>query len=146
MNQPFYPFTIQNEANRFKFESVGKKTIQKIVLFSATSEPNLFQLSLADILSDGSFDFLNVSNNGDFEKVMATVAQTILIFFDQNPEAILAFTGSTPERTRLYRIILVRELAQLTNRFVVKGLTDSGLEAFESNHDYIGFVIYKKEY
>ena len=146
MNQPFYEFTVQNEATRFIFESAGKQSIQKIVLLMDTSEPNLFQLSLADILDDGSFDFLNISNNGDFEKVMATVAQIIMVFFKQNPEAVVAFTGSTPQRTRLYRIVLVRELHQISNRFLVKGLTDDGFVDFEPDKDYAGFVIYRKKY
>ena len=144
MNQPFYSFSVQNEAHRFVFESTGKQKLQKVVLFSNTSEPDLFQLSLADKLADGSLNFLNVSNNGDFEKVMATVAQILLVFFDRYPTAMVAFTGSTLQRTRLYRIILARELKQISDRFEVKGLTDSSFETFVPNQDYVGFVIFKK--
>jgi hypothetical protein len=101
-------------------------------------------LSLADKLPDGSLDFLNVSNNGDFEKVMATIAQIMLSFFEQNPNAIVAFTGSTPQRTRLYRIILVKELKRISDRFTIKGLTDRGIENFVPNQDYLGFIIFNK--
>lgn len=145
MNQPFYSFTIYEETRRFNFESIGKFTLEKVVLFSATSEPNLYQLSLADVLEDGSLDYFTVSNNGDRDKILATVIQIIIAFFEQYPDSVVAFTGSTPSRTRLYQIALARELHLINERFDVKGLNENGFENFRSNQIYDGFVISLKK-
>ncbi|MDZ7933794.1 MAG: hypothetical protein U5M51_02225 [Emticicia sp.] len=80
MEEPFYNFRILNDALRFEFESIGKRKLKKVILFSDTTIPNLYQLSLADINEDGSLDFLNVSNNNDRNTILATVFQTTSIF------------------------------------------------------------------
>jgi phenylpyruvate tautomerase PptA (4-oxalocrotonate tautomerase family) len=46
---------------------------------------------------------LTVTNNGDSQKVLATVAATLYAFTDENPEAIVIATGSTEARIRLLR-------------------------------------------
>ncbi|MFY7912297.1 MAG: DUF6934 family protein [Emticicia sp.] len=141
MEEPFYDFRILNNALRFEFESVGKRKLKKVILFSDTTIPNLYQLSLADINEDGSLDFLNVSNNNDRNTILATVFQTTSIFFDHYPEALVGFTGSTTERTRLYQITIARELPKLSERFIIRGLKNDMLETFEKNRNYEGFVI-----
>lgn len=45
-----------------------------------------------------------VSNNGDIEKALATVAGAVFAFLDQHSEAWIFAAGSTSSRTRLYRM------------------------------------------
>lgn len=72
---------------------------------------------------------------------MATVAQTLLVFFQHYPASKVAFTGSTPARTRLYQIIMAREMPAVAADFVLSGVKDNSLEGFRPNQEYDGFVI-----
>jgi hypothetical protein len=110
MTQPFYELTILDNAQTFDFESVGLKIIPKKILYQNTSRKPYYNLALVDVLEDGTFDDKVESKNGDMEKIMATVAQSLPLFFEQNPEAIVLFKGSDERRTRLYQIIINKEM------------------------------------
>lgn len=49
--------------------------------------------------------------------------------------------GSTAERTRLYRIIISRELSEIEKIFTIYGLLGSDTEIFKKNQNYNAFVI-----
>ena len=100
---------------------------------------------MADILQDGTIDDLVESNNGDMELILSTVIQTIIAFIAHNPKAKVYFTGSDLKRTRLYNIILSKELEKLVN-FNVKGLKNNELYDFIANSNYEAFVISKKNF
>ena len=55
------------------------------------------------------------------EKVIATVVQTLFVFFEKYPDNDVYFEGSTLSRTRLYRIILSKELTDAKKVFVIQG-------------------------
>lgn len=141
MDRPFYDFQIGAQARSFSFISEGPRTVAKQVIYAETTLPDFFNLALADIETDGSPNFYSVRNNGDLERIMATVAQTLLVFFRSHPRAKVAFTGSTPARTRLYQIILAREMEAVAADFVLSGVKENTLEDFRPNRDYDGFVI-----
>ena len=141
MTHPFYDFTILNEALRFEFDSVGKRIIPKVILFSVTDLSSIYSLTLANLLPDGSLDDTTVSDNGDMEKVLATVLQCVIVFLNDHPNAIVAFSGSSISRTRLYQIAIARELQQAIDRFNVWGLTQDTVEPFERNKSYEGFLV-----
>jgi hypothetical protein len=145
MNQPYYDFQIFEDAFRFEFESTSsEKTITKAILFQRTNLPNYYNLTLADILPDGSNDIFSKSNNGDLEKILSTVIQTILVFLAYHPPAKVVFTGSTPSRTRLYQIVLSKELDNVNEKLEVVGFTDEKIEPFQRNQSYLGFIISNK--
>lgn len=144
MNQPFYEFTILDEAYRFEFMSRGKEDILKVISISKTDLSHIFMLTLADVRTDGSLDTKTVSNNGDMEKIIATVFQCVDTFLNRHPHAAVAFTGSEPLRMRLYQIVLNRELTSLVHRFNVYGINDFGIVPFISNHSYEGFIVSSK--
>ena len=143
MKQPFYDYTSENERLWFEFESVSdRKTVRKIVIYTPfDDDPTLYNLALVDAFPDGSFSDKSVSNNDDLEKVMATVIQTLLRFFEGNPSAMVYIEGSTAERTRLYRIAIRREFSEIDTIFTVYGVTDSDTEPFVPNQNYQAFVI-----
>ncbi|HAK76455.1 MAG TPA: hypothetical protein DCM71_06005, partial [Runella sp.] len=78
-------------------------------------------------------------DNGDFKKVFATVFQVLSTFLENHPLAIVVFYGSSLARTRLYQIAISRELEQLEERFVVKGLANFIFEPFVKNKPYEAF-------
>ncbi|MEZ0484508.1 DUF6934 family protein [Fibrella aquatica] len=141
MTHPFYQFTSSVEALRYEFISVGKQSIPKVVIFTMTELPGIYSLTLANLLPDGSLDDMTINDNGDMETILATVLQCMNTFLDQNPEAIIAFSGSSMARTRLYRIAIARELEEATSRFNIWGLTQEAVEPFTPNKAYEGFLI-----
>lgn len=108
MEEEVYDFRLTSRHTvRYEFESVSeKKVIKKIVEYVLVDkELSLYNLSLLDAYEGGVSDE-NVSNNNDMPKVLATVYQTMLHFFQSSPHAIIIFEGSTTSRTRLYRIAI----------------------------------------
>lgn len=146
MDSPFYNFEVLEDAYRFTFNSVGKNgIIPKIIIYSKTDLPDYYNLALGDIKPDGSLDVLSKSNNGDMEKILSTVIQTLLVFLAYHPKANVFFAGSTPIRTRLYQIVLNKEIDKVDNTLKVLGLYNDDLEPFEPNKNYEGFVVSKKK-
>ena len=142
MKIPFYNFAAGADARRFTFISEGPRPIEKVVLYSESDLPDYYILSLADLEPDGELNYFSARNNGDLERIMATVAQTLLAFFAYYPTARVAFAGSTPSRTRLYQIVLTRELQAASEKFVISGLRNTAIEPFAPNQTYDGFVVW----
>jgi hypothetical protein len=142
MNYPYYHFE-SSDSLSFYFESVSKTTIiPKVVVFTPIFEDaEIYYLGFGDIQKNGMVDDLKVSNNLDFEKVLATVIEIVLAFFETHHTKKVFFEGSTKPRTRLYQIIINRDLELITQRFNVEGLTEFGFEKYVKNKNYDGFLI-----
>lgn len=130
----------------FEFISVGSNgAIRKMIEFQTTSSPNLFNLAFGDKNSDtGEIDDLAISNNGDTQKVLGTVVTALYTFFDRNPEAIVYATGSTPARTRLYRMGITKFYDEIQSDFYLYGRIGDELHIFEIGIEYEGFVAQRK--
>ncbi len=146
MEKPIYNLKSSADKLRFFFESVGTNTIQKAIIYTPIEGyKSAFELSFGDITDDGFIDFMNESNNQDFEKVLATVISTISVFFEKYPHSLIYFRGSTPARTRLYRAIIAKQMQELKLSHLIYGLKNDGLvEEFEKKHTYIGYLIQKR--
>ena len=127
----------------FEFQSISpKRTIQKIVIYTPIeSHSNIYNLALGDLLENGEVSDSIVSDNGDLKRVIATVVQTMLDFFRKYPDCSIYFKGNTPERTRLYRIIINKEFKEATRTFQLFGIINSKIVAFEPNIPFESFVI-----
>lgn len=143
MKQKHYKYIRDEDCLWFEFDSVSEhKTVKKVVSYTPFQDnPELFNLALADAFPDGSFSDKSVTNNDDMEKVMATVIQTLLRFFEKYPTKMIYVEGSTVERTRLYRIIISRELTEIEEIFAIYGISSSKAEQFQKNQHYEAFVI-----
>lgn len=130
----------------FEFISEGKKgAIIKIVKYQPTNLKGLYNLAFGDKnIETGKIDDNIISNNGDSEKVLATVASTIYAFTDKYPDALIYATGSTKSRTRLYRIGISRFLEIIHNDFEILGELENDWENFKYNVEYSGFLIRRK--
>ena len=88
MNYPRYDYSTDDKLNLFEFESVGKKgRIIKIVQYTEMSVKGYYNLGFGDL--DEKTREINdevVTNNGDGQKVLATVVSTIYSFTGQNPD------------------------------------------------------------
>ncbi len=141
-----YHLKSDNTLTYFEFISVGPKgPIRKIIEFQATSTPGLYNLAFGDKHPEtGEIDDLAISNNGDTQKVLGTVVSALYAFFERNPEAIVYATGSTPARTRLYRIGITKFYDEIQNDFYLYGQIADKLYIFETGIVYEGFVAQRK--
>lgn len=143
MDQPFYQFSILDNAHRFDFVSEGNRSIKKSVIYFATTVPDLYSLTLADVQEDNSLDVYVISDNGDMPKILSTVFHSISSFLVTYPNATVGFKGSTPSRTRLYQIAIAHELDRALHRFKIWGIRsdNSQPEPFQGSTRYEVFFI-----
>ena len=130
----------------FEFLSEGSKgKIDKIIQFSETNLKGFYNLAFGDKnIETGELDNLAVSNNGDMEKVLATVVAAVLAFTERMPEAYIYATGNTSARTRIYRMGIMKYYNEIVESFDFFGETENDLETFVKNKDYNGFVVIRK--
>jgi len=123
MKLPKYPLASSDKMMTFEFVSEGQNgLIHKLVKYQPTNLKGLYNLAFGDKdLETGEIDDRIISNNGDSEKVLATVVATVYAFTDKYPEVWIYATGSTKARTRLYRIGITRFLEEITEDFEVLG-------------------------
>ena len=131
----------------FEFVSVGTKgQIHKIVQFTETNLKDIYNLGFGDKdHKTGAIDDSVITNNGDSQKVLATVASTVYAFTDKHPDAWIYATGSNVARTRLYRIGIANNLIEIKMDFEVFGLKDNLWHTFKKDDDYKAFLIKRKK-
>jgi hypothetical protein len=130
----------------FEFFSEGPKgTVKKGIKFFPISEHSqVHNLAFGDVGVDGRIDDLSVTNNGDSQKVLATVASTVYRFLQQQPHSYVYATGSTKARIRLYRMGISNNLAEITADFLVFGFREDRWEPFERGKEYEAFLVKKR--
>lgn len=143
MDETPHDFSAQPIDIRYDFKSVSDaKTISKIVRFTESRLPAVFNVALLDLMDDGTESDMNVTNNDDMRTVLATVMRITDNFLAKFPQKIVAFTGSDDRRIRLYRIVISRELIAIKKRFKVIGeLLGGEVEDFQPNQNYLHFYI-----
>src|SRR6476659_8472506 len=106
MNLERYIYFTNPDFKDYEFYSEGPKgKIKKVVRFSRISEdPVVYNLGFGDEDEDGSVNDNAISNNGDRDKVLATVANTIIDFTNHHGNHYIYAAGSTESRTRLYQM------------------------------------------
>ena len=146
MRKERYKLRAGKASMNFEFTSKGDKgLIKKRIVFEQIGKSHIFNLAFGDV--DGKtdeFDDLVVTNNGDSEKVLATVALSVYLFSKKYPKAMIYAKGSTPVRTRLYRIGISNNFEELTELFDVLGLLDTKWCVYEKNKNYSAFLIKRK--
>jgi hypothetical protein len=138
-----------HNALMYTFVSKGPKgNIPKVIEFQKTSIPNLYNLVFGNLIDDDTIDDLTVNDNKDRNKILATVFSVVFEFTKDNVNKTIFFSGSTPERTRLYRMAITINLEALTIDFEIFGVLKSlGTfidEPFEKGVNYFGFLIRRK--
>ncbi|NCO55846.1 MAG: hypothetical protein COS14_02305 [Bacteroidetes bacterium CG02_land_8_20_14_3_00_31_25] len=146
MKLPKYPLASGDKLLTYDFISEGPKgLIHKMVQFKRTNLKNVYNLAFGDKdLSTGEIDDTVISNNGDSEKVLATVVATVYAFTDKYPDAVIYATGSTKTRTRLYRMGIAKYFSELTKDFEILGERKDDWVTFRKNIEYDGFLVKRK--
>lgn len=142
---PQYDLKADEKFEVFEFISVGNKgAIIKIIQFLQISD-DFYNLGFGD--KDAKTDEISdiiVSNNGDSRKVLATVAASVYAFTTKNSGAFVYATGSTKSRTRLYRIGITNNLAEILKDFEIFGLRNEKFEEFRRGVEYQGFLVKRR--
>ena len=148
MKHPKYNYRSENSLQFYEFISEGPKgLIKKMVIYTETTTENVYNLGFGDYdESTNGINDLSVTNNGDSLKILATVASTVYAFTEKYPNAWILATGSTTVRTRLYRMGITNNLAEIETDFIVLGYTkNEEWERFLVGEDYEAFLLTKKE-
>lgn len=147
MKQDKYHLKSSKSLTVFEFISEGPKgRIKKIVQLSETNLKDFYNLGFGDKNEDSDeIDDTIITNNGDSQKVLATVAATVYAFTEKNPYAWIYATGSTKARTRLYRIGITNYIKEIKKDFEVYGLKDGKWVEFKNGTEYSAFLVKRKK-
>src|SRR3954468_8999771 len=104
MHLESYIYRVSHIFSQYEFESVGPKgKFTKVVRFNRMERNDIYNLAFGDFNEKtGEIDDFAISDNNDREKILATVAKTVIAFTQTRPEVMVFATGSTGARTRLY--------------------------------------------
>lgn len=143
MELPHYPSHVDDSRLQYTFISVGPKgEIEKVVVFTPWGDPEIYNLGFGDRMAGTTeIDDLAVTDNGDMLLIIATVAAIADDFLQNHIGASLFIAGSTPSRTRLYRMLIGRNMGWLRNSLIVLGLTQNEWEPFRPNRAYDAFYV-----
>lgn len=148
MNLEQYPIRTNASYLDFEFDSEGPNgTIRKVVRFSPQNSNKItyFNLGFGDLdLKTGAINDLSKSNNNDREKILATVAATVLVFTKHFPDVMVYAQGSTPARTRLYQMGIAANWVEIGNLLQVYGFTQGKWFEFQSDTNYDAFLVIRK--
>ena len=136
-----------DDLSSFDFISTGKNgSFVKRIVFMRTEIDRVYNLAFGDVMENGEIDHYSITDNGDRNKILATVFDVVNTYTVRYPERFIYFRGSTSERTRLYRIAIglnLEELSRVFDIFVeIEG--DDRFIPFRKNMELEAFLIKRK--
>jgi hypothetical protein len=147
MKLPRYEINAEESLMVYRFISEGKKgNIVKIIKYTKTNIESIYNLAFGDInIEDGSINDTVITDNGDSEKVLATVVSTVFAFTSKYPKYWVFATGSTNARTRLYRMGISKYISEVEHEFEIYGLLDGEWTYFKPDYNFSSFLIRRKQ-
>ena len=141
-----YQLKTEEELTRFEFISEGPKgAVRKLIEFQRTFDEDVHNLAFGDKHAEAdSLNDLAVTDNGDTEKVLATVVAAVYAFLEHRPTAYVYAEGSTKARTRLYRMGINRFQEDMRRDFFLYGRIGENFVDFEPGTEYEGFLAQRK--
>lgn len=126
----------------YEFISEGPKgLIPKCIQFTLVNRQGVYNLAFGDRDPvTGEVDDKIVSNNGDSEKVLATVVGAVFAFIDKHPNAWIFAAGSTSSRTRLYQMGIAKYYNEISDELEIYGRIKDEWHPFQRNKDYSAFI------
>jgi len=139
-------YELRIEGDRHFFFSEGPKgRIEKAILYDRLQGSNMYNLAFGDWNEGtGRIDDLVITDNGDTQKVLATVAASVIHFMSDHPYAFVFAKGSTLSRTRLYQMGIRNHLIEISFKFEVRGSKQFNWEPFRPGRNYDAFYISHK--
>jgi hypothetical protein len=140
-----YPVISTNEHLTYEFLSEGPNGVIKKVVYFQEIDDDFFNLAFGD-WNEGEhrIDDKARSNNNDRDKVIATVAFTVIDFMKYYPEARIIAKGSTPARTRLYQIGILANWHEISQLFIIEGFVNGVWLPVKKQRNYEAFLVRAK--
>jgi hypothetical protein len=142
-----YDLSASFKLTYFEFCSLGRNgEVIKVVQFQKIGNGEIYNLAFGDKdKGTGEINDQVVTNNGDSEKVLATVASTVYVFTDRYPENWVLVSGSSRSRMRLYRMVFNIYFESVLKDFYIIGFFDGKWENFKKGRDYQAFAVKRKK-
>jgi hypothetical protein len=115
MHYPKYSEIIASpDFDVYEFIRTGiRGNIIKKIQFTETRHYGIYNLGFGDKINDEDIDDETDSNNGDRDKVLATVAEVVYFYTSVYPDRNIIFFGTNDARTRLYRMAISKGAFQI---------------------------------
>jgi hypothetical protein len=141
-----YSVILDNLHETYKFFSEGPNgNIKKIIAYQKIGD-DIYNLAFGDWNEYKNRINDNIrTNNNDREKILHTIASTVIDFVKHHPQATVFAKGSTPARTRLYQIGIANKLKEIDQLFEIEGLYKSRWERFQKGKNYQAFTLKTKQ-
>ncbi len=137
--------SVKDDLSVTSFYSHGSKgAILKRVVFSETELDNVYNLAFGSVDENNEIDDSTISNNGDRDKVLATIVSIIKEYTEKYPERWIIFRGNTRARNRLYRMAVGLNLEELSENFLIYGYSNGAIIPFAKNMNTPTFLIKRK--
>jgi hypothetical protein len=137
---------VTDDFDIFDFISTGRNgDVLKRVAFSKTEQENIYNLALGDVDEENDINDYAVTDNGDRNKVLATVVSIVEAYTKRFPDRWIFFRGSTAERTRLYRIAVGLHLDELSRLYEIRAYVDGDVVPFVKDLKINAFLIKRKK-
>jgi hypothetical protein len=148
MQQEKYPFVRGEEFYHYEFFSEGPKgKIKKVVRYTLVQAypVKIYNLGFGDLIEgENEIDDEVITDNKDGQKVLSTVAATVIDFTTNNPGVFVFAKGSTDVRTRLYQMGITSILNEVSEWFAILGFADEEWQTFEKGKNYEAFLVKRK--
>ncbi|MEK7256593.1 MAG: hypothetical protein AAB316_17695 [Bacteroidota bacterium] len=135
-----YSFVSEAENTLFPFQSEGENGIFDMAVEFQKMSANQYNLALG-VYDEGEFRDDLETNNGDFWKIMSTVAAVLFEFFRSHPAAVVQIRADEQRRLRVYNGIFQKRKADIERHFKISGMIGNIRSPFDPNRFYDGFEI-----
>lgn len=145
MNLDRYSIVSSKDYRFFEFYSEGPKgRIKKVIYYQLLTRwgDNIYNLAFGDWVENSKrVNDKIITNNNDRQKILATVASTVIEFIKHHPGSIVYAEGSTPSRTRLYQMGIAAYWHVISEQFEVFGFKSEHWVPFKPGQNYEAFAI-----
>jgi hypothetical protein len=149
MKDESYELEFTDDLASFDFVSVGKNgKIPKRISFKPTETDHVYSLAFGDVTETNEINDSSISNNGDWNKILATIVSAVDQYTEQYPHRTIYFMASTDARTRLYRMAINLHWEELSAKYRIFVDVDSqdGWVPLQKNMEITAFLIRRKAF
>lgn len=135
----------QNEATtQFVFFSEGNRgRVMKAVVLNPYDR-HRWNLAFGDVGPDWEIDDRAITNNHDWARVLATVAQAAILFSEAYPNRSFVVFPVDDKRKRLYNWVFKRKITEIQGVFHVLAKRGRRWEAYCPDFEYDAFELLRK--
>jgi len=148
MNLHGYIYKTNKSFLDYEFYSEGPKgKIKKVIRFTPRNAGGVtyFNIGFGDWNETKKrIDDRIISNNQDRDKILATVALTVLEFTEHFPDVWVYAQGSTFARTRLYQMGIAKHWKDIEPLLYVYGYVIGKWQPFRKSVNYEAFIVQRK--